>query len=762
MSRLTALLLTLFAVLATSGRGASALRSLPEAFTPGIPFTVAIAVTPGTNTAVQAIEDRPPAGWTVSSVSHGGIVDPVLGSVKWGPFLDAVARNLTYTLVPAAAPSGTFSGTAVFDSASLATAGISSIARFPGQVVRSLPADFLPGTAFEVTVRVEPAVDVEVWAVEESAPEGWTVSGISDGGITDPLSSSPRIKWGPFLDANARTLRYTLQPPASVRGDVSLEADVRLGEFTLHRTAGLPIRASTLVRGGSTNYLPTQPLQFELALTPAAYVAIQAVEERIGLDWTPTTISHGGTWDAAARTLRWGPFLDATPRTLSYGLLPPAGSSATLQLAASARFDGTAVSNAAAIPRRLEIPVSEVIRTLPTFYVPGTPLTVSLSARPIDTARVYAVEERVPAGWQVASISAGGSWDPLTSQAKWGPFFDEVATPRALTYTATPPADTYGLVVFDGSAQFDGLPITTTGAVEIRNSPPRATRIAPPRYMPGVPFQLRLELRPVPGVELQAVVESVPPGWTATAMTDGGLRDPISGELKWGPFIDRSLRTLTWTLIPPTNAAGPADLTGSGFFNRDSLVVTGAVRLLRNQPPVAVSDSDRYRAGEAFKIALLRLLANDSDADGDLLRFGGVTPLSDEGGAVRIAGAFLFYTPPTGFTGTDRVRYTVVDPHGGSSDAVLELSPAGSDNGQTLALVGLSAVPGGGLRARFAGIPGFPYRILAASSLTPPVDWSQVGCATAASDGRFEWVDVPPPGTVSRYYRLEASSTPCL
>lgn len=762
MSRLTALLLTLLAVLATSGRGASALRSLPEAFTPGVPFTVAIAVTPGTHTAVQAVEDRPPEGWAVSAVSHSGTVDPVLGTVKWGPFLDAVARNLTYTLEPAAAPSGTFSGTAVFGPASLSIGGTSTVARFPGRVVRTQPGDFLPGAPFEVTVRVEPAVDVEVWAVEDSAPAGWTVSAISDGGITDPLSSSPRIKWGPFLDSASRTLRYTLLPPASARGDVSLEADVRLGEFTLHRTAAVPIRASSLVRGGSTNYLPSQPLQVELALRPAPYVGVQAVEEQVGLDWTPTAISHGGTWDAAARVLRWGPFLDAAPRTLSYGLLPPAGSSATLQLTASARFDGTADSNAVAIPRRLAIPVSGVIRTLPPFYVPGTPLTVSLSALPIDTARVYAVEERVPAGWQVASISAGGSWDPVTSQVKWGPFFDEVATPRVLTYMATPPADAYGNATFGGSARFDGLPASTTGTVDIRNSPPLATRIAPPRYTPGVPLQLRLELRPVPGVELQAVVESVPPGWTATAMTDGGLRDPISGEIKWGPFIDRSLRTLTWTLIPPANGAGPADLTGLGYFNRDSLAVTGTVRLLRNQPPVAVPDSDRYRAGEAFKIALLRLLANDSDADGDLLRLGTVAPLSDEGGAVRIAGAFLFYTPRTGFAGTDRVRYTVVDPHGGSSDAVLELSPAGSDNGQTLALVGLNAVAGGGLRARFAGIPGFPYRILAASGLTPPVDWLQVGCATAAADGRFEWVDVPPPGTVSRYYRLEASSTPCL
>jgi len=57
-----------------------------------------------------AVEDQPPAGWTVSNISDGGVWDSVNGKVKWGPWTapdDLRDRALTYTVTPPQDASGT-------------------------------------------------------------------------------------------------------------------------------------------------------------------------------------------------------------------------------------------------------------------------------------------------------------------------------------------------------------------------------------------------------------------------------------------------------------------------------------------------------------------------------------------------------------------------------------------------------------------------------------------------------------------------------
>ena len=708
---------------------------------------------------MQAFEEFPPAGWSVDTLSHGAVFDAVTGAVKWGPFLDAVPRTLTYRVVPVSNPSGAFRGTAAFDGTLQPITGTTDTVRFPGSFSRLQPVDYLPGASVAVEITVQPAPDVEVWAVEERFPAGWIVSDINAGGAADPLS--PKLKWGPFLDATPRTFRYTLRSPADSRTDAELEAAIRLGEAVESLAAPLPLRRSRITHSVAADYRPGVPLPVVLALRPAPFVAVQAVEERLEPGWTPQDVGDGGVWDPATGRIRWGPFFDALPRDLTFAVTPPDGASVAFALAAVGRFDESTVSDSRNVQRHLDVPVSGILRHLPTNYVPGADTAVGLEVRPTDTTRVHLVEETVPAGWEFVTADTGGSWDAASRKVRWGPFIDVVPVSRDLRYSVRPPADAFGTVTFEGLGRFDGNDVPAGGDTNLAHAPPTLVRRGPARYTPGVPMTLRLEVTPVPGVELQALVEEVPAGWTVAGPSDGGLRDPIGGQLKWGPFLDRNLRTVSWTATPPSGITGPQELHGTGHFNRDAVEATGLRILAENHPPVAVPDALQFRAGEVLRVPLLRILSNDSDTDGDLLRIGSVGPASEAGGTVRVAGAFLFYTPPTSAPANDRVRYTVVDGFGGSADGVLDLSPAGSNSGQTLALVGLSAVPGGGLRARFVGIPTAPYRIFASESLLPPVTWTDIGCATAGADGRFEVVDVPPPSASSRYYRLEASATPC-
>ena len=72
----------------------------PETFLAGKPATVCYQAIPSTGMRTYAVEDVPPAGWRVESVSEGGVYDPVNRKVKWGPYFDRMPREVGYTVVP--------------------------------------------------------------------------------------------------------------------------------------------------------------------------------------------------------------------------------------------------------------------------------------------------------------------------------------------------------------------------------------------------------------------------------------------------------------------------------------------------------------------------------------------------------------------------------------------------------------------------------------------------------------------------------------
>ncbi len=85
-----------------------------------------------------------------------------------------------------------------------------------GTATRSLPAAYIPAVPFLVSISVTPSGDTVAYAVEETPPDGWVVSGISESGEWD--STNKKIKWGIFFDANPRTLTYTVTPPEGATG----------------------------------------------------------------------------------------------------------------------------------------------------------------------------------------------------------------------------------------------------------------------------------------------------------------------------------------------------------------------------------------------------------------------------------------------------------------------------------------------------------------------------------------------------------------
>ena len=98
--------------------GGSADRQLPASGTAGNWLTVTVDIQPAPGVSAVALEDQPPAGWTVQSISDNGVWDAVHGKVKWGPFFDPnIPAQVSYELLPPGSASGAhpFQGTISFD-----------------------------------------------------------------------------------------------------------------------------------------------------------------------------------------------------------------------------------------------------------------------------------------------------------------------------------------------------------------------------------------------------------------------------------------------------------------------------------------------------------------------------------------------------------------------------------------------------------------------------------------------------------------------
>lgn len=64
------------------------------------------------------------------------------------------------------------------------------------------------------------------------------------------------------------------------------------------------------------------------------------VEEWVPAGWGPDAVSAGGVYDAAAQTIRWGPFSNLQARTLHYTLVPATGVGTEVQFRGAATING--------------------------------------------------------------------------------------------------------------------------------------------------------------------------------------------------------------------------------------------------------------------------------------------------------------------------------------------------------------------------------------------------------------------------------------
>jgi hypothetical protein len=171
---------------------------------------------------------------------------------------------------------------------------------------------------------------------------------------------------------------------------------------------------------------------------------------------------------------------------------------------------------------------------VPSRYSNGVPFVVKTQVQPIESVKVYAVEDRVPEGWLVRNISSGGRLDRVNRKIKWGPFFDGSA--RELTYQLVPTSEVVAAVHLAGVASFDGSDVDISGSRVLTGSDP-AARLGLSHTPDG---QIRVVVRGVPGVAYRVERSSDLNHWGVwkTVLIDSAS----AGEVSWNEVADGNSR----------------------------------------------------------------------------------------------------------------------------------------------------------------------------------------------------------------------------
>lgn len=300
-------------------------RELPPAYLPGGAVEVVLVAQPPANALAWAVEEYPPAGWSIEGLGENGAFDRVTGSVRLGPFTDSSARRLTYRAIPpqGASGGGTFAGSSSLDGRTLPVAG--SVTIFPAGEYH--PADV---TAEDHQIS---ANELTAYAAAWKTGKAWGTNGAAI-----PLSYVTRA--GAIWRSGGR---YAMVRAMGAPPECWIPAAAA--------NAGLPGRGPGLAGVGSGSgeafreapavWAPGVPGSVTVRVTPPQGGMATALEEAIPGGWRVTRVSDGGTYDPASGVVRWGLLEGDAVRELGYEAVPPADAVSNGRFSGRISFDGS-------------------------------------------------------------------------------------------------------------------------------------------------------------------------------------------------------------------------------------------------------------------------------------------------------------------------------------------------------------------------------------------------------------------------------------
>ncbi len=373
-----------------------------------------------------------------------------------------------------------------------------------------------------------------------------------------------------------------------------------------------------------------------------------------------------------------------------------------------------------------------------------------------------------PIAETITLVFSSGSLDPETSASITVNYASQTITFAALTNKTYGDADftvnasassglpvTFSIV--SGPATISGNVVSLTGAGSVTV---RASQAGDATYAAATSVDRSFTVAKASSAI--AVASSANPSptssnvtFTATVSTPIGTPSGVVQFLSDGTVLGSPI-----TLASGTASVSTASLTHGthvitaqyvGDANFIGSTNTLSPNQVVNTSPVAGADSLQRTKNSGAKIRIATLLANDTDFDADTLTFVSADSTSAAGGVISVHGAWIIYTPPSGFTNADIFSYVVTDPGGLKATGTVSITIFAHGT-QSQNLGSIDNLGNGSSRIRFNGVPGRSYTIQFTESLQTP-SWQSLGTTNADALGKFVFTDTPPTNSPARFYR---------
>jgi len=509
-----------------SQRSVPPTNSYIRTLTKDLPATplVTIQITNAVSISCYTVEERLPGPLQPVSITGGGVWNPAAGTVRWGPLSNTAPFIATYRVT---GPPGSYllAGSESADGQWTygpeptqvpITVPLLPVAPPPAQPPQVASPFFSPRSGTPVPVTV---------SLADSTPGALTYYTL-DGTMPDTTSA---LYTGPLTITGYTVIRAR----SFVTGDIPSDA-----VSAYYYNSELPTPPTNFFSCAATNDLSGMPV-VTVQITNAASIFCYTVEELLPGPLQAVNVTGGGVWNPATGTVRWGPLSNTAVFSATYGVTGPVG---TYSVNGSESADGqwtyelgpTMVTIAPALMAVAAPPPAPVETAMPVFSpASGTPPPVVVTMTNINpTAVTY--------------YTLDGTAPDTNSTRYTGPVTISTYTViRARSYVAGESPSAAASAYYYASTM--GVPPANSFSSIITND------------LFGTPV-VALQITNAPTVFCYSVEERLPAPLQASNVTGGGVWNPATGTVRWGPLSNTAPFSGTFAV---TGLAGTYSVSGS-------------------------------------------------------------------------------------------------------------------------------------------------------------------------------------------------------
>jgi len=411
--------------------------------------------------------------------------------------------------------------------------------------------------------------------------------------------------------------------------------------------------------------------------------------------------------------------------------IPAAATPYTITYAYAGNGELTAAENTATTltvtPAALDITAHSTNKTYGTVYTAVGPGQTAFTATGLQNGETVGT----------VTITASGGTDAAAATGN---------------YTLTPSAAT------GGTFQPNNYTITYHAGTLTVIAPALQITAATATPAPGAPNALTLRFVDTTGATVSSVTGDYELTFRGLATAADGtpptVTDRLGAAVPLGaatPIHFTSGESTAGGVLVAYKAEGPVTLHAScGGAASTNTGGAGVTLTIANTAPVPGADLLNRGWGLRLKVKKTDLVANDTDANHDLLSLTSVTTNSANGAKVTLAGNYVYYEPIN--NENDSFQYTVSDGQGGVTNGTVAITVGDQPVLSPLA----TSVNGRQMTVVFRGIFGLHYTVVRSPTVNgtyEPLD----GYINITTDpqGRITVVDTPPEGWTSGFYRLQ-------